>query len=54
MRKYLNKMSDTKLFNISADLGRHTNNRHEAIEFIFEQAKTYRWSIEDIISRFGI
>lgn len=53
MRKYLKSLSPNKLLSIASDLGKNTGSFNEAIDFIIEQAKCYRWSVDDLKHRYG-
>jgi hypothetical protein len=54
MRKFLNSLPIQILLKIAADLGRPTSSQQEAINFIVDQAKGYRWSVDDLRARYEI
>jgi len=54
MRRWLVMLPHATLMRIAHDLGFEGQFRGDAVDFVMEQAKTYRWKIGDLESRYQL
>lgn len=52
MKQWLNSLPPVVVTRIANDLGYEGSITHEAISHIIEQAKTYRWTKNDLYHRY--
>lgn len=54
MRRWLALLPHETLVKIAADLGFAGGSRQQTLDFVVEQAKTHRWTTEDLKARWRL